>query len=76
MTEPRLPPLAYRLEDAARALGISPDTFERYVQPHVRVVRIGSLRLYPVSALQAFLDENAVSPAEELDRRRRSARVA
>jgi hypothetical protein len=66
-------PLAYRLKDAAEALSISTDSFERHVKPHVRCVRLGTVRLYPASALQAFLDENAVSPADELARRRRSS---
>jgi hypothetical protein len=65
--------LALRIEDAAAALGISVDTFQRHVQPHVRCVRLGTVRLYPVTALQAFLDENATSPADELGRRRRPA---
>lgn len=70
----RVWPLAYRLDDAARALGVSVDTFERHVKPHVRCVKLGSVRLYPVSSLQAFLDENATSPIDELTRRRAAVR--
>lgn len=59
--------LALRKSDAAEALGISEDTFERYVQPELRVVRVGSLRLYPVAELQSWLEKStATAPAEEL----------
>lgn len=70
---PTGPPLAYRVEDAAAALGVSVDTFTRYAQPHVRCVRLGTVRLYPASALQAFLEANAISPADELSEHRKRA---
>ncbi|MEA2361671.1 MAG: hypothetical protein QOD71_816 [Thermoleophilaceae bacterium] len=41
------------------ALGMSLDSFERHVQPHVRLVRRGKLRLVPVTELQRWLDESA-----------------
>lgn len=56
--------LAVRREDAAIALGISDESFDRYVRSSLPVVRIGSLRLYPVSALQRWLDERADAPIE------------
>jgi len=40
-------PLALTREDAATALGMSLDSFERHVQPEVRLVRRGKLRLAP-----------------------------
>jgi hypothetical protein len=58
--------LALRREEAARALGVSDESFDRYVKPFVRVVRLGSLRLYPVPALQEFLEANASAPAEDV----------
>jgi hypothetical protein len=67
--------LAYRVDEAAKALSISTDTFERYVRPHIRCVRLGTVPLYPATALQAFLDANAVSPADDLEERRRRART-
>lgn len=66
-------PLAYRVKDAAAALSVSVDTFEEYVKPHVRCVRLGTVRLYPLRALTDFLEANATSPADELGRRRRKA---
>lgn len=61
--------LALRREDAAAALGISDESFDRYVRPTLPVVRLGSLRLYPVAALQAWLVDHAEAPVDELARR-------
>ena len=52
-------PVALAKPDAARALGMSTDSFERYAQADLRVVRRGRLRLYPVAELERWLDENA-----------------
>lgn len=51
--------LALRRDEAAASLGMSLDSFERHVQPDLRLVRRGKLRLVPVSELQRWLDENA-----------------
>jgi hypothetical protein len=58
------PRLALRKEEAATALGISDESFDRYVRPHVRVARWGSLRVYPVSELQRFVESEASAPLE------------
>jgi hypothetical protein len=52
-------PIALSKSQAAGALGMSVDSFDRYVGPHVRCVRRGRLRLYPVSELQRWADEGA-----------------
>ncbi|MGZ6651439.1 MAG: hypothetical protein ACXVHB_28810 [Solirubrobacteraceae bacterium] len=52
-------PIALSKSQAAGALGMSVDSFDRYVGPDVRCVRRGRLRLYPVSELQRWADENA-----------------
>jgi hypothetical protein len=52
-------PLALSKPDAAAVLGMSVDSFERYVMPYVRCVRRGRLRLYPVEELRRWADENA-----------------
>jgi hypothetical protein len=44
---------------AAKAVGMGPTSFDKYVRPHVRAVRRGSLRCYPVAELERWLDENA-----------------
>lgn len=52
-------PLAVRKEDAARLLGMGPDSFERHVMREVRCVRRGSLKLYPIVELERWLRENS-----------------
>lgn len=55
-----VPRLALRRDEAAASLGMSLDSFERHVQPHIRMLRRGArLRLVPVSELQQFLDQHA-----------------
>jgi hypothetical protein len=45
--------------EAAAALGMSVDHFERRVQPFIRLVASGQLRLVPVKELERWCDENA-----------------
>ena len=54
--------LALRKEEAARALGISGESFDRYVKPTVPVVRMGSMRVYPIDQLRAWLSKQADAP--------------
>jgi hypothetical protein len=44
---------------AAAALDMSVDSFDRYVVAHVRCVRRGKLRLFPVAELERWARENA-----------------
>jgi hypothetical protein len=54
--------IALTREEAAEALGMGcVDSFERYVQPHVRMIRRGRMRLVPVKELQRWADESAES---------------
>jgi hypothetical protein len=55
-----VPRLAFNQQDAAEALGISVDHFERHVKPNLSVVYSGSLRLYPRSALEQWLSQEAI----------------
>jgi len=57
--------LALTRAEAAASLSISVDSFERYVQPEVRLVRRGALRLVPVAELEAWLRENADCTLDE-----------
>ncbi|MGI8921108.1 MAG: hypothetical protein ACR2HD_05480 [Solirubrobacteraceae bacterium] len=43
---------------------MSDETFDKYVKPHVRCVRWGSLRLYPVSELVRFAEQQAAAPLD------------
>jgi hypothetical protein len=45
--------------EAAESLGISDESFDRYVRDSLPVVRLGTLRLYPVAALEKWLAERA-----------------
>ena len=53
------PRLALTREEAAASLGMSLDSFERHVQPTLRMVRLGRMRLVPVTELERWLEENA-----------------
>lgn len=64
---PEPPRLALRVEEAADALGVSVDTFERHVAPGLRVVYAGRLRLYPVPELARWLERQAVAPVSETE---------
>jgi len=51
--------LAITRAEAARALGVSINSFERHVQPELKIVRRGKLRLIPVREIERWLEENA-----------------
>lgn len=62
MSATRRPPpprLALTLEEAADAIGCSPNFFDEHVRPNLRVVRLGSRRLIPTAELERWLQENA-----------------
>jgi predicted protein tyrosine phosphatase len=54
-----IPRLALKREEAAAALGMSLDSFERYVQPNLRLIRLGRMVLIPVVELERFADTAA-----------------
>jgi excisionase family DNA binding protein len=54
-----IPRVALTREEAAAALGLSLDSFERYVQPGIRMIRRGRLRLVPVAELDRWADDAA-----------------
>lgn len=45
--------------EAAAALGISVDSFKRHVQPELRIIRRGRMRLVPLRELERWATENA-----------------
>ena len=52
--------VALTREEAADALGgMSLDSFERHVQPHIRLLRLGRMRLVPLRELERFCDTHA-----------------
>jgi hypothetical protein len=54
-----VPRVALSREEAAAALGISLDSFERHVAPDVKLIRRGRLRLVPVGELERWATEQA-----------------
>lgn len=54
--------IALTRAEAAEALGMSLDSFERHTQPELRLVRRGRLRLVPVRELERWLELNAEHP--------------
>jgi len=52
-------PIALSKPEAAAALSMSVDSFERHVMADVRCVRRGRLRLFPVAELERWANDNA-----------------
>jgi hypothetical protein len=51
------------VEEAAAAVGMSESSFKRHVQPELRIVRRGSLRIIPVPEIERWLEGNATLAA-------------
>jgi hypothetical protein len=54
------PRLALSRSEAAAALGMSLRHFQRHVQPHLRCIYSGQLRLYPVAELERWIREESL----------------
>jgi hypothetical protein len=54
-----VPRVALTREEAAAALGMSLDSFERYVQPDLRLMRCGRLRLVSVRELERWAEDHS-----------------
>jgi Helix-turn-helix domain len=61
-----VPCLAFNQQEAAQALGISVDHFERHIKEQLPVVYSGSRRLYPRKVLERWLDEHTVAAAKRV----------
>jgi hypothetical protein len=61
----RAPRLALTRQ-AAAALGMSIKSFERHIQPELRLVRRGELRLIPVREIERWLEDNSDLALEQL----------
>jgi hypothetical protein len=65
--------LAVSIPEAAGALSISRDSFERHVMPHLRLVRVGRRLLVPMRELDRWIErEMAIPLLAELSARRTS----
>lgn len=54
-----VPRIALTRREAAAAIGVGPTTFKQQVQPQLRIVRRGKVRLIPVRELERWLEENS-----------------
>ena len=54
-----VPRIALTQQEACAALGCSEEFFVEHVRPHLRVVRRGRKRLFPVDELRRAVDEMA-----------------
>jgi hypothetical protein len=54
-----VPRLLLSRKEAAAALGVSVDTFERRVQPVIKLVPCGQLLLVPMKELERWCEEHA-----------------
>lgn len=59
------PTLALSRKDAAAALGMSLRHFQRHVQPQLRCIHSGQLRLYPLAELERWTDANISSALDK-----------
>jgi hypothetical protein len=60
-----VPALGLRRSEAAAACGVSQETFDKHIRPHVPAKRIGGVVVYPVAGLGAFLS-TATSIVEDI----------
>ena len=61
-----VPRLARSPVEAAEALGMSRDSFDRYVCDEIRLVRVGQRVVVPVAELERYLNRHAEWLAEAL----------
>ncbi len=54
-----VPRVALTRTEAAAALGMSLDSFQRHAQPDIRIIRRGRLRLVPVTELARWAEQAA-----------------
>ena len=54
-----IPRYALTRAEAAESLGMSLDSFERHVQPELRLIYRGKLRLVPATELERWAERNA-----------------
>ena len=60
-----IPRLALTRTEAAESLGMGTTSFDEKVRPYVRAYRDGKLRLYPISELERWLEENSAMALDD-----------
>lgn len=53
------PRLGLTLDEAASAVGVSRDTFDRHIRHELRIVRRGRCLIVPVAEIERWLDREA-----------------
>lgn len=54
--------VALSIDEAAASIGVSRDTFERYVLAELRVLRVGRRVLVPTRELERYAEKHASRP--------------
>lgn len=64
--DPRVgvPRVALTVNEAAAAVGVSRDFFDKHIKPELKVVRRGRLVLIPAKELERWVNENAARTLE------------
>lgn len=57
--------ITLRVEEAARDLGVSRDFFEERIEPNLKVLRVGRIKLIPVHELARYVSMQARLPFED-----------
>jgi hypothetical protein len=60
-----VPRIALTRREAAESIGVGLTTFKQQVQPQLRMVRRGKVRLIPVTELERWLEENAEAVVDD-----------
>ena len=66
-----VPRLALTVEEACEALGVGWDFWSEHVAPTLPIAQVGRRKLIPVSAVEAWLDEHARAPLDDIEPGRR-----
>jgi excisionase family DNA binding protein len=53
------PRLGLTLDEAAAAVGVSRDTFDRHIRHELRIVRRGRCLIVPIAEIERWLDREA-----------------
>jgi excisionase family DNA binding protein len=59
-----VPRVALTRQEAAHSLGVSLSFFAEHIQPDLKLVRIGSVRLVPLRELERWLEREAQAVVE------------
>jgi len=59
-------PLLVNRREASQLCGMSIDSFRRHIEPDCRIIRVGSMRLIPISELEKWIDDRAAVLPEGL----------